>query len=113
MSQVTTHVLETSTGQPAQGIKIRLEQPISEQSWATLSEGITDSDGRVSNLLGKRTKLTVGKYRLVFLTGAYYQQRNIQTFYPEVKIIFEITDGGHYHVPLLLNPYGYSTYRGS
>lgn len=113
MSQITTHVVETSTGQPALNMKVSLEQFIIEGSWALLSESLTDKAGQVSNLLDKRTKLSHGKYRLVFHTGAFYQKQGIKTIYPEVKVVFEVFDKNKYHIPLLLNPFGYSTYRGN
>ncbi|MGI9544439.1 MAG: hydroxyisourate hydrolase [Cyclobacteriaceae bacterium] len=113
MSQITTHVLDTSKGQPAAGISVTLQKPDGPDQWQILSSGITDADGRVSGLLSAEQVLPPGSYRLVFATGAYYKKRNIKGFYPEVSIVFETLDEGHYHVPLLLNPFGYSTYRGS
>jgi len=113
MSQITTHVLDTSKGQPAAGISVTLQKPDGSGQWHSLSQGITDSDGRVSDLLSDTQVLPPGSYRLVFATGPYYKEQNIKGFYPEVSIVFETLDEGHYHVPLLLNPFGYSTYRGS
>lgn len=112
MSQLTTHILDTSIGKPAQGVQIQLEQSAGN-SWTFLAKGITNSDGRIGDLLPKEQILSPGVYRLVFDTEAYFKNLNIKTFYPSVCIEFEITDASHYHVPLLLNPYGYSTYRGS
>jgi len=112
MSQIPTHVLDTSLGKPGEGIPIRLEQPDGNQ-WTTLGQGITNSDGRIADLLDAATILSPGVYRMVFDTGKYFNNQNIKGFYPEVMIHFEVFDGSHYHVPLLLNPYGYSTYRGS
>ena len=112
MSQITTHVLDTSIGKPAQGISIQLEQNISG-SWKKIAEGITNADGRISDLLPKEKIADSGIYRLIFDTASYFKMQNIKTFYPNVTIEFEITDATHYHVPLLLNPFGYSTYRGS
>ena len=113
MSQITTHVLDTSSGKPAQKVPVKLEQPNGSSGWEVLGEGWTDTDGRISNLLPAERRLSPGIYRLTFDTGAYFSNAGIRTFYPEVKIVFETTDENHYHVPLLLNPYGYSTYRGS
>lgn len=113
MSQVTTHILDTALGRPAQGVRISLQGKQANDQWNPISEGTTDKDGRVNNLLGSKTKLTPGQYRLIFHTANYYQRLNIQCFYPEVNITFEIFDKSHYHVPLLINPFGYSTYRGS
>lgn len=112
MSQLTTHILDTSIGKPAQGVLIQLQQN-NAGTWLNISNGITNSDGRLSDLLPKNELLAPGIYRLIFDTAAYFKQQNIKTFYPSVSIDFEISDASHYHVPLLLNPYGYSTYRGS
>lgn len=111
MSQITTHILDTSIGKPAAGISIVLQQE--KNGWNIISNGITNSDGRISDLLLKEKVLDAGIYRLVFDTASYFKKQNIETFYPQVIIEFEIKDASHYHVPLLLNPFGYSTYRGS
>lgn len=113
MSQITTHVLDTSIGKPAQNIFITLEQNTSDQNWIALGSGKTNADGRLPRLLSTDTKLNPGIYRLIFDTASYFNTQGIKGFYPHVSIAFEITDASHYHVPLLLNPYGYSTYRGS
>ena len=112
MSQITTHILDTSSGKPAAGVHVVLDQFISG-TWRQLSKGMTDNDGRVKNLLPIEKKIAKGIYRLVFETRSYYKSQDIKGFYPSVTIEFEITDESHYHVPLLLNPFGYSTYRGS
>ena len=112
MSQITTHVLDTSKGQPAIGIEI-IFQASATGSWEEMGRGITDGDGRISDLLPANQVIAPGKYRLVFKTGVYFSSQNTKTFYPQVTIEFETTDSSHYHVPLLLNPFGYSTYRGS
>jgi hydroxyisourate hydrolase len=112
MSQITTHVLDTSKGKPAQGVYITLEKS-NKGSWTVLGKGETNSDGRLPGLLSPETKLEPGIYRLVFDTASYFKVQDVKAFYPSVTITFETTDQSHYHVPLLLNPYGYSTYRGS
>lgn len=112
MGQITTHVLDTSLGKPAQGIQIKLQEPAGN-SWKTIAEGITNTDGRVSDLLKADEILARGTYKLVFHVADYFKTQGIKSFYPLVEITFETTDRGHYHVPLLLNPFGYSTYRGS
>lgn len=112
MSQITTHVLDTSLGKPAEGIRISLQKPEGD-GWETIGSGLTNSDGRVADLLEPSVLLLPGIYRMHFETGAYYKALGIQTFYPETSIVFETFDTTHYHVPLLLNPFGYSTYRGS
>jgi len=112
MSQVTTHILDTTKGKPAQGVSIVLEQSTGD-NWKILGEGKTNADGRLPNLLSVETELVPGIYRLVFDTDSYFKTQGTKGFYPSVTITFTIADKSHYHVPLLLNPYGYSTYRGS
>jgi hydroxyisourate hydrolase len=113
MSQITTHVLDTSIGKPAAGIAVLLEKPAANGLWQTLGKGETNADGRIADLLSAGVKLSPGTYRLVFDTGAYFTRHKVKAFYPSVTLTFETTDETYYHVPLLLNPYGYSTYRGS
>lgn len=113
MSQITTHVLDTTSGNPAKGIVISLQEKDSNSNWDTLSSGITNQDGRISDLLSKDDILKPGIYRMVFETKSYFEELEISSFYPLVTVVFEITDDQHYHIPLLLSPYGYSTYRGS
>ena len=113
MSHITTHVLDTSKGKPAQGIFIALEKPNADGFWITLGNGQTNADGRLPDLLAADIKLEPGIYRLVFDTASYFKTQGVKAFYPSVTITFETRDQLHYHVPLLLNPFGYSTYRGS
>jgi hydroxyisourate hydrolase len=112
MSQITTHILDTSAGKPASNVKVTLEH-LFDEKWTVLANGVTDNDGRVKNLLPADKKIPGGIYRLNFDTQSYFKAKNIKGFYPSVKIEFEVADDSHYHVPLLLNPFGYSTYRGS
>ena len=112
MSQITSHVLDTSMGKPGQGILIEL-QAIENDTWKTIGSGKTDSDGRIQDLLPAGKILEKGTYQLIFHTGNYYREKNITSFYPKVSIHFHVFDESHYHVPLLLNPFGYSTYRGT
>lgn len=112
MSQITTHVLDTSIGKPGQGILIKLQQSV-DGEWKTLGKGTSNDDGRVTDLLKDDVVLSPGTYRMWFDTGSYFKNQGIKAFYPEVGIQFTVFDDAHYHVPLLLNPYGYSTYRGS
>lgn len=112
MSQVTTHILDTSTGKPAQAITIVLLQGAND-SWTELARGKTNIDGRLPDLLTPGFLLQAGIYKLRFETKDYYDAREIKTFYPFIEIVFDIDSTEHYHVPLLLNPFGYSTYRGS
>jgi len=111
LSPITTHVLDTARGKPAAGIPVSLHLQ-SQGNWHELARGITNEGGRITDLLGDAT-LQPGKYRLTFQTGIYLSSFGFP-FFPEVGIVFEIHDPAqHYHVPLLLSPYGYSTYRGS
>jgi 5-hydroxyisourate hydrolase/2-oxo-4-hydroxy-4-carboxy-5-ureidoimidazoline decarboxylase len=112
MSQITTHILDTSAGKPAKDVSIRLQQKTGE-SWQTIAQGVTNADGRIADLLPSGKILATGVYKMVFDTGAYFANNNVEGFYPEVDIQFMIADDSHYHVPLLINPFGYSTYRGS
>ncbi len=111
MSQVTTHILDTTLGKPADAVTIILYAGGNDE-WIELSRGLTDADGRIQDLI-KEDLLLHGIYKLRFETKDYYDKKHIQTFYPYVEIIFEIDSAEHYHVPLLLNPFGYSTYRGT
>lgn len=113
MSTITTHILDTSRGQPAGGVTVILELK-STRGWQALGRGVSDADGRLKELLPSDFKLVPGTYRLTFHTGDYFKAQHVESFYTEVTISFIVRDiGGHYHVPLLLSPYGYSTYRGS
>lgn len=112
VSQITTHVLDTSLGKPGEGITIRMKEKTGA-GWQTICQGITNADGRIPDLLPPGRILQPGTYQMVFDTGRYYADTGVQGFYPEVGIQFTVRDGSHYHVPLLVNPYGYSTYRGS
>ena len=111
---LSTHVLDVERGRPASGVLVVLETRSAEGDWKVIGHGMTDMDGRLRDLLPPDTPLARATYRLTFDTGAYFSQRNIESFYPEVSIVFTVRDAAeHHHVPLLLNPYGYSTYRGS
>lgn len=114
MSAITTHILDTARGRPAAGVPITLARHDAAGGYTALGRGQTDADGRLRTLLPAGAPLTPGVYRLTFDTAAYFQAHGITGFYPEVTVVFQITtEGEHYHVPLLLSPYGFSTYRGS
>lgn len=107
MTHLTTHVLDAALGEPASGMEVTLAA-VGE---SIIAQGITDADGRLH--LGPDT-LPAGDYTLTFATGPYFAGRGVETFYPAVTVTFTVTEGrGHHHVPLLLSPFGYSTYRGS
>lgn len=114
MSGITTHVLDTSIGKPAREVPITLERQGEGEVWDRIGHGKTDADGRLKDLWPDGEPLQAGLYRMTFYTGAYFASRSADCFYPSVQVLFEIRDAGqHYHVPLLLSPFGYSTYRGS
>jgi len=118
MTQITSHILDTSLGRPAQGVLISLMRQEADD-WIELGSATTNADGRVSDLLSNNETLSAdalpgGIYKLMFHLNEYYEKCNTDSFYPYAEVAFKITgDGQHYHVPLLLNPFGYSTYRGS
>jgi 5-hydroxyisourate hydrolase len=112
MSPITTHVLDTRLGRPAAGVAVVLEK-FDAGAWQPIGLGATNADGRLTTLLAEGA-LAAGRHRLTFDTGAYFQQQAAEHFYPSVTVDFEIADPAqHYHVPLLLSPFSYSTYRGS
>ena len=111
---ITTHVLDLASGRPAAGVSVRLEISMADRGWVVLADRVTDVDGRVKDLLAAGAKLDAGRYRLTFATGPYFAARGQDCFHPEAAITFDAKDGAqHYHVPLLVSPFGYSTYRGS
>ncbi|XP_021694962.1 5-hydroxyisourate hydrolase [Aedes aegypti] len=114
---LSTHILDTSRGKPAVNVKITLYRGTTgaPESWEKTGEGVTDSDGRYKGFFGENpAAFTNGLYKLRFQVGQYYEQLRTETLYPFVEIVFDIKDASqHYHIPLLLNPFGYSTYRGS
>ncbi len=113
MSAITTHILDVSKGCPARDVPVTLERQTTT-GWEIIGEGATDEDGRLRDLLGSKAILQTGNYRLTFDTETYFAKQQIEGFYPQVTVAFTVNDAAHhYHVPLLLSPFGYSTYRGS
>jgi len=112
MSSITSHVLDTSSGKPASDINICLYF-LKDNSWESIAEGKTNNDGRITDLLKTDIKPEKGIYKMKFATGIYFKNQGLRNFYPYVEIIFEIDSDEHFHIPLLLSPFGYSTYRGS
>lgn len=110
MSSLSTHVLDSVTGRPAAGMAVAL-QTLTGTGWQETGTGITDADGRLRDW--GPSSFGPGTYRLTFATGPWFAELEQECFYPEAAITFRITDEGHYHVPLLLAPFAYSTYRGS
>ncbi|RYG69392.1 hydroxyisourate hydrolase [bacterium] len=111
MSSITTHILDVSRGLPAEDVRVLLERE-TDSNWQTLMEIVTDSEGR-ARLFPEDEELTHGTYRLTFDVDAYFVAIEVTAFYPVVQIVFKVQDDRHHHVPLLLSPFGYSTYRGS
>ena len=112
MSQITTHILDTTKGKPAWGVTITLFEKVGSE-WLEVAKGITNKEGRTSNLLKEDELLPFGIYKLNFDTKHYFDAMDVETFYPTIDIIFAVKTDEHYHIPLLLNPFGYTTYRGS
>ncbi|KAF9354283.1 hypothetical protein BGX34_011113 [Mortierella sp. NVP85] len=116
-SPITCHVLDSSRGKPGQNVPVKLEYLGENNTWKGLANGETDSDGRVSTLLEPSFQLASGIYRMTFETAAYWASVGVTSyFHPYVQIVFDIpagSEGQHYHIPLLLSPFSYTTYRGS
>jgi len=113
MSPITTHILDTSRGLPAAGVHVALDRRTAPESWTVLGSGVTNADGRIADLLPDGTNLTAGIYRLRFATAAYFRSLEVSSIFPEVQIQFQVDDAhGHWHIPLLISPFGFTTYRG-
>jgi len=114
VSAITTHVLDTTLGRPAAAVPVMLERNAGQNEWLVVGRGYTDADGRLRTLMKPSDPLVPGDYRLVFDTGRYFDSIKVAAFYPVVVITFSAAEReAHYHVPLLLSPFGYTTYRGS
>ena len=114
MSRISTHVLDTAKGKPAAGVPVRLERQDSSSKWSSLGSGQTDQDGRCVQLLPDGATIVEGVYRLTFDTASYFAMCSVEGLYPAVEILFRVRTGEQYfHIPLLLSPNGYTTYRGS
>ena len=114
MSTLSTHVLDTALGKPAAGVAVKLERMSADGGSTIAGFGTTDDDGRLRDLLPAGQLLVHGDYRLRFDTGAYFAATGRETFYPSVSVEIRVTESSaNYHVPLLVSPFGYSTYRGS
>lgn len=106
---LSTHVLDCVTGRPAAGVAVTVERRV-DAEWQQVGSGATDADGRI----GALAELSAGTHRMTFDSGGYFRDQAVQTFYPQVVVVFDVTDPQqHHHVPLLLSPFSYSTYRGS
>lgn len=114
MKRISTHVLDIAFGKPAAAVPVQLERSDAPGKWIQLASARTDTDGRCAQLLPDGAELPEGNYRLAFDTAAYYATQGVQGLYPVVEINFQVRKGeAHFHIPLLLSPNGYTTYRGS
>ncbi|GAB2780390.1 5-hydroxyisourate hydrolase [Hymenobacter luteus] len=114
--QLSTHILDISAGSPAAGVTVRLEKyDDAKKTWTAVAEKKTDDAGRIGDFLptGSAKTAHTGIYKLTFLTQPYFAARQLKSFYPYIDVVFELKDGAHYHVPITLSAFGYSTYRGS
>lgn len=111
---LSSHILDIQLGQPAPGVKITLSKQNADLSWTVIDEKITDDNGRVKDFLpGNAGTDHRGIYKLTYHVGPYFALHAQESFYPFIEVVFEMKDNSHYHVPITLSPYGYSTYRGS
>lgn len=114
MSAITTHVLDTARGRPASGMEVLLERRGAQGGWDAIGRGVTGADGRVGTLMPESESAPPGIYQLIFATGPYFEAQGLSSFYPHVVVTFAVPDGeAHHHVPLLVSPFGFTTYRGS
>lgn len=112
--QLSTHVLDTSSGKPGPGVKVLLEKKAADGSWSKAGTATTDKDGRAKEFLElKGDEANRGIYRLTFETGEYFKAKNLETVFPEALVVFVIKDESHYHIPVVITPFAISTYRGS
>ena len=111
--QLSSHILDVSKGMPASGVPIKLEKYNEKTKvWSFVEEKMTDKNGRVPDFLSN-DKSNLGIYKLTYFTNDYFKKMNMDSFYPWVEVVFQITNSEHYHVPITLSAYGYSTYRGN
>jgi len=114
MRRISTHILDLVQGKPAANVPVRLERQLASGDWRLLTSASTDQDGRCPQLLPDSEYLSAGVYRLVFETGSYFELQKIDALYPVVEVAFSVRDGeSDFHIPLLLSPNGYTTYRGT
>ena len=112
--QLSSHILDISQGKPAPNVKISLSKQDKNQNWVVIDEKYTDNNGRIKEFLKEESdKNNNGIYKLTFHIVPYFERLKQKTFYPFIEVVFEIKDTQHYHIPITLSPYGYSTYRGN
>ena len=111
--QLSSHILDVSKGMPAPGVTIKLEKyNEANKTWTFVEEKVTDKNGRVPDFLSNE-KSNLGIYKLTYMTSDYFKKMKEESFYPWVEVVFQLKDSEHYHVPVTLSAYGYSTYRGN
>ncbi len=114
MNRISTHILDLMQGKPAKNVPVRLEKQSNTGDWRSMNSARTDEDGRCPQLLTRDEDLSAGVYRLVFDTGSYFELQKIGALYPVVEVTFKVQEGeSQFHIPLLLSPNGYTTYRGT
>lgn len=112
--QLSTHILDITQGQPAAGVTILLSQQLPSGEWKEIDQKVTDENGRIKEFLKEDPGVSHrGIYKLTFLTAPYFERMKQRSFYPFIEVVFQIEDDNHYHVPITLSPFGYSTYRGN
>lgn len=111
--QLSSHILDINVGKPASGVKITLSRQEAPDRWVPVEERTTDENGRVKDFLEEKSTGNTGVYKLTYHVAPYFESQGQDSFYPFIEVVFQIKDGAHYHVPITLSPYGYSTYRGS
>lgn len=112
--QLSSHILDITQGKPAPGVLIRLSKLNEQQQWKVVQEKQTDANGRIKDFLKQGGEgANRGVYKLTYFTQPYFAGLNQRSFYPFIEVVFELSDDSHYHVPITLSPYGYSTYRGN
>lgn len=111
--QLSSHILDISTGKPAPHVIVKLYKLSTKNTWETVSQNITDTNGRITNFLPYSQNTNQGTYKLTFETLAYFQKNKLESFYPFVEVAFTINNNEHYHVPITISPFGYSTYKGN
>lgn len=111
--QLSSHILDITSGKPAANVKITLSKRDKNNNWNFIEEKLTDSNGRIRDFLKQDGKNNTGIYKLTFHTSTYFEDLGQKTFYPFIEVVFELVNNEHYHVPITLSPFGYSTYRGN
>ena len=112
--QLSSHILDITQGKPAPNVKISLSKQDQNGNWPIIDEKLTDENGRITDFLKVENELNhQGIYKLTYQTAPYFKELGQESFYPFIEVVFELKDNNHYHVPITLSPFGYSTYRGN